>query len=297
MEKAIKEPRLHKKHTISVVNIVLYTLMGAFALATLYPFWYVLIGSFNEGVDYMNGGVWFWPRTPTLYNYQVALEDERLWIGLKNTALRTVINTLLALSFTSLVAYAMSNDKLKGKGFFYKANLFTMFFGGGLVPTFMIIVKLGFYNSFWVYVIPSMYSVYNMIVLSSFFKGIPYELRESAFLDGAGELTIFVKIYLPLSKPVLATVGLWLIVGNWNSYQATLIYTSDQKLMTLQYYLMMLVKQASSVEVDNPLLLEKVNSTTLTYASIVIATIPVLIVYPFLSKHFSKGIMLGAVKG
>ena len=297
MEMVKKEPKLHKVHKIGAFKIILYSLMGVFALITLYPFWYVLIGSFNEGVDYMNGGVWLWPRTATLYNYVVALEDERLLIGFKNTLLRTIINSLVSLSFTSLVAYAMSNKNLKLKGFFYKANLFTMFFSGGLIPTFMIIVKLGFYNKFWVYVIPSMYSVYNMIVLSSFFKEIPNELRESAFLDGAGEWTIFTKIYLPLSKPVLATVGLWLIVGNWNSYQATLIYTSDPKLMTLQYYLMLLIKQSSSVEIDDPLLLEKVNSTTLTYASIVIATIPVLIVYPFLSKHFSKGIMLGAVKG
>ncbi|MBR4419891.1 MAG: carbohydrate ABC transporter permease [Clostridia bacterium] len=297
MEMVKKEPKLQKIRKVSLFKIILYSLMAIFALITLYPFWYVLIGSFNEGVDYMNGGIWIWPREVTLYNYIVALDDERLLIGFKNTALRTVFNTFISLSFTSLVAYAMSNKNLKLKGFFYKANLFTMFFGGGLIPTFMIIVKLGFYNSFLVYIIPSMYSVYNMIVLSSFFREIPEELRESAFLDGAGEWTIFTKIYLPLSKPVLATVGLWLIVGNWNSYQATLIYTSDSGLMTLQYYLMLLIKQSSSVEIDDPLLLEKVNSTTLTYASIVIATIPVLIVYPFLSKYFSKGIMLGAVKG
>ena len=297
MEVVKKEPKLRKIRKVSLFKVILYSLMAIFALITLYPFWYVLIGSFNEGVDYMNGGIWILPREVTLYNYIVALDDERLLIGFKNTSLRTVFNTLISLSFTSLVAYAMSNKNLKLKGFFYKANLFTMFFGGGLIPTFMIIVKLGFYNNFLVYIVPSMYSVYNMIVLSSFFREIPEELRESAFLDGAGEWTIFTKIYLPLSKPVLATVGLWLIVGNWNSYQATLIYTSESRLMTLQYYLMLLIKQSSSVEIDDPLLLEKVNSTTLTYASIVIATIPVLIVYPFLSKYFSKGIMLGAVKG
>ncbi len=281
----------------STFDVVLFLFMACFSLILLYPFWYVLIGSFNEGKDYLTGGVWLFPRQWTLYNYTIAFADKRLGIGFRNTILRTLLNTSLALFFTSLVAYAMSSPKLRFKGFFYKANLFTMFFHGGLIPTYMVIIKLGFYNSFWVYVIPSMYSVYNMIVLSSFFKAIPLELRESALLDGAGELTIFFRIYLPLSKPVLATVGLWLIVGNWNAYQATLIYTSKEELMTLQYYLMLLVKQSSSVEIDDPNLSEKVNSTTLTYASIIIATIPVLAVYPFLAKHFSKGIMLGAVKG
>lgn len=288
--------RLRKNH-ITVFDVALHVLMVLFALLLLYPFWYVLIGSLNEGQDYLTGGIWLLPRTFTMYNYSVAFADERLWVGFRATVSRTVVNTLFALFFTSIVAYAMSSPKLRGKGFFYKANIFTMFFSGGLIPTYMIIVKLGFYNSFWVYVIPSMYSVYNMIVLSSFFKGIPLELRESAVLDGAGELTIFLRIYLPLSKPVLATVALWLIVGNWNAYQATLLYTSDPDLMTLQYYLMLLVKQASSVEIDDPTISDKVNSTTLTYASIVIATVPVLVIYPFLAKYFSKGIMLGAVKG
>jgi len=300
-EVAVKELIKKKKRKLQVFNafdVCLYIFLVIFALLCLYPMWYVFIGALNEGIDYMKGGVWLLPRKITLYNYYVAIQDSRLLISLKNTFLRTIINTLFSLTFTSLTAYGMSHPKFRLRKLYYNLNIFTMFFGGGLIPTFMVITKLGFYNSFWVYVIPSMYSVYNMIIFSNFFKSIPNELRESAEIDGAGELTIFFKIYLPLSKPVFATVGLWLIIGNWNSYMATMIYTSKPELSTLQYYLMSLIKQSLNVEVvEDPSILDKVNSTTLTYASIIVATFPILVVYPFIAKNFTKGMMLGSVKG
>lgn len=296
----MKEPK-KKKFSLQKFNafdVILYIFLVLFAFFCVYPMWYVFTGSFNEGLDYMKGGVWLFPRKFTLYNYYVAIQDKRLLIAFKNTILRTIINTLCALTFTSLTAYGMVHPKFRLRKLYYGLSIFTMFFSGGLVPTFMVITKLGFYNSFWVYVIPSMYSVYNMIIFSTFFQSIPSEIRESAEMDGAGELTIFFRIFVPLSKPVFATIGLWLIIGNWNSYMATMIYTSDESLLTLQYYLMGLIKQSLNVDViDDPSILDKVNSTTLTYASIIIATLPILVVYPLIAKNFTKGMMLGSVKG
>lgn len=288
----------YKLQKFGAFDVILYIFLIIFSILCLYPMWYVLAGSFSEGLDYMKGGVWLFPRKWTLYNYIVAFQDKKLLISFKNTFLRTIINTICALTFTSLTAYGMVHPKFRLRKIYYGLNIFTMFFSGGLVPTFMVITKLGFYNSFWVYVIPSMYSVYNMIIFSNFFQSIPNEIRESAEIDGAGELTIFFRIFVPLSKPVFATIGLWLIIGNWNSYMATMIYTSKESLITLQYYLMSLIKQSLSIDViDDPSILDKVNSTTLTYASIIIATLPILIVYPFIAKNFTKGMMLGSVKG
>lgn len=290
---------MHRRKKMNAADIVIYAVLGLFALITLYPFIYVLAGSFSNGVDYTAGGVWLIPRNATFANYQVVFTDAQIWVSLRNTVIVTVFGTLLSLIFTSGVAYAMAHPKLIGKNFFYGWNLFTMFFSGGLIARFLVYLILGLYDSFAVYLIPSMYSVYNMIVMSSFFRGISEELREAATLDGANELQIWLRIYMPLSKPVLATVTLWVATGFWNSYYATMMYTrGGDELSTLQYYLMMMIKesQVDTSGADGALLLET-SYTTITYAAIVLATIPVVLVYPFFQKYFSKGIMIGAVKG
>ncbi len=286
------------KKKISKFDIVNYTLLGLFALITLYPFIYVIAGSFNDGMDYSAGGVWLVPRKITMANYRVVVADNAFWRAFSVTLSVTILGTATALLVTSAVAYAMSRGELKCKPFFQVFNLITMFFGGGLIPYFLIIVSLGLYDSFWVYILPSAYSVYNMIVISSFFKGIPEDLHEAAVLDGAGELRIWLTIYIPLSKPVLATVGLWLATGFWNSYFSTMVYTRAGNLSTLQYFLMRMIKEA---KVDmgglDPSLVEQTTATTISFAAIVIATLPILCVYPFVQKYFSKGIMIGSLKG
>ena len=285
------------KSQIYAFDIVNFIWMTLFCIMCIYPIFYVFIGSFNQGADYAKGGVYLLPRLLTFENYKIVLKDPDLWHSYMITFLRTAIGTMSALVFTSIVAYAMSRNNLRGKKIFHWINLFTMFFGGGLVPFFLIIKSVGLYDSFWVYIIPAMYSVYNMIVISTFFKSISNELHEAAVIDGAGEFRIWWQIYMPLSKPVLATVALWLAVGHWNSYIDTMIYTSSKNLHSLQYYLYKVITASTLTEGMPESMLQRVSSQTLSLAAIIISIIPVLFFFPFIRKNFQSGIMVGSLKG
>ena len=286
------------KNKMNAFDWINYAILGLFALITLYPFIYVLAGSFNDGMDYAGGGVWLFPRKITLANYTVVMKDVAFWRAFLTTVSVTLIGAVSALLMTSAVAYAMSRKELRFHAVFQWINLFAMFFSGGLIPYFLIINMLGLYDNYLVYIIPSLYSVYNMIIIQSFFKSIPEELREAAVIDGAGELRIWLTIYMPLSKPVLATVSLWLATGFWNSYFNTMVYTRGGDLASLQYHLMKMIKQA---KVDtggmDPSLIEQTTSQTISFAAIIIATLPIVCVYPFIQKHFAKGVMIGSLKG
>jgi len=286
------------KDKMTAFDYINYGILIICALIAAYPLWFVFIGAFSDGQDYMNGGVWLLPRKLTLSNFEVIVSDEMLWYALKNTVLATVIGTLTSLLFTALVSYAMSRPNLKWKKFFRIFNLFTMFFGGGLIPTFVLLRIMGFFDNFLIYIIPSLYSVYNMIIISSFYGSISNELHESAVIDGANEVTIWWKIYMPLSKPILATVTLWGAVAHWNSYFTTMIYSNGQKnMITLQYYLMGVINKSQYSTAIDPAVLLETSSKTVGYASIVLATLPILFVYPFLQRYFTSGSQLGATKG
>lgn len=282
---------------------VLCFFMLLFSIICFYPFWSILVASFNEGGDYMRGGVYFWPRVFTLNNYITAFNNIEIVHSVGVSFARTLIGTTCSLIFTSIVAYGMSLKDLRFKNVLYNVNLFTMFFGGGLVPYYVLIKHLGLINSFWVYIIPSLYSVYNMIIISNFFRSLPEELHESALADGACEFRIFCSIYFPLSKPVLATVGLWLSVGHWNSYFDAMMYTTKTELQTLQFYLVKLIRQSESMKnmagvfgTEDDMIIGT-SMLTIRYATMMIAIVPVLCVYPFVQKYFTKGIMLGSIKG
>ena len=291
----MKKERLHKTTSFSVSGTVIIFILVLIALITLYPFVYTLAGSFNDGTDFEKGGVWLFPRVFTLDNYTAVFSDYRLWIGLGNTVLRTVLGTAAALIVTSCVAYAMSQRELPCKRFFRVFNVITMFFSGGIVPFFLVVNILGLYDNFLVYILPSLYSVYNMIVISTFFRGIGQGVREAAILDGASEMRIWWSVFMPMSTPVLATVGLWIAVMHWNSYLPTLLYTSkDESMWTLQYYLMRIIKDAALPEGDA--VNENVTAQTISFAAMVIAMIPIVCVYPFLQKYFAKGAALGSLK-
>lgn len=293
-----KNSKHRKVNRMLWFDYINYTILFLCVAVMIYPFLFVLGGSFSDGQDYMSGGVWFFPRIWTLANYQVIVSDKILWVAYKNTIIRTVFGSLASLSFTSIVAYAMSRKELKYRGFFQIFNLITMFFGGGLIPFFALINIIGLYDTFWVYIIPALYSVYNMIVLSSGYNSISEELHESAVIDGAGEIRIWLQIYLPLNMAVHATVLLWLAVGNWNSYYGTMIYTrGGENVILLQYYLMGVINKASYTPEVGGEVLEKVTSKTVGYAAIIIAILPILFVYPFLSKYFTKGVAVGSLKG
>lgn len=282
---------------IKAFDVILFILMGLFCLMCLYPIVYVLAGSFNQGSDYSIGGVYFLPRVFTFENYRVVLSDTQMWWSYFVTIGRTVLGTATALIFTAAVAYAMSRPNLKFKPFFYWVNIITMFFSGGLIPYFLIIKTFGLYDNFLVYIIPSLYSVYNMIVLQSGFKSIDGEIHDAAVVDGAGELRIWWQIYMPLSKPVLATIVLWLAVGHWNSYFDTMIYTNSDELQTLQYFLLKAIQTSSMTEGMPPELMERLSAKTISLAAIVISIIPVLCFFPLVRKNFASGIMIGSLKG
>lgn len=199
----------------TVCNTVFLSLLG---FATFYPFWYVLIASLNTGRDFMRGGVWLFPREFTIENYMLAFEDKQIFTALQISVFRTVLGVLIGLLFTAMVAYAMSVKTLPGRQFFNFFWYFTTIFGGGMIPFYMLLRTLRLNTSIWLYIIPSIYSFYNFILLRTNFSSVPYELRESAQIDGASELRIFATIYLPLAKPILATVALFIGVGQWNDW-------------------------------------------------------------------------------
>lgn len=294
-----KHSKLKKMTTFDYIN---YTFMIILMALTIYPFVYVLAGSLNDGMDYMRGGIYFFPRVFSLANYNMVFNDSRLWIGFRTTILRTVIGTVTAVLFTAMVGYAMSRKDLRHRNLYYWINLFTMFFGGGLIPYFLLIKTLGLYDNFLVYIIPSLYSVFNMIIFQNFFREIPEEIHESAVIDGAGEFKIFLRLFMPLSKPVIATVALWVCVYHWNSFFDSMIFTSDPNLQTLQYYLIKVIREASLTQGGAsshvpPQVAQQVSVQTIRYAAIVVSSIPILCVYPFMQKYLTKGIMLGSLKG
>lgn len=287
--------RLNKHiYTFDVVNT---TLLVLFCLCCLYPVIYVVAGSFSQGADYSKGGIYFYPRVFTFENYRIVIENNALWKSYLITVSRTVMGTVTALLFTSIVAYAMSRPNLKFKKVFYGINLFTMFFGGGLIPFFLIIKTIGLYDSFWVYIIPCLYSVYNMIVLQNGFKAVSSEIHDAAFVDGAGEMRIFWTIYMPLAKPVLATIVLWLAVGHWNSYFDCMIYTTSEELQTLQNFLLKAIQTSTMTEGMPPEQMERLSPKTISLAAIIISIIPVLCFFPLIRKNFASGIMIGSLKG
>lgn len=281
-------------------TVVNYTVLSIFCIITLYPIYFVLIGSFNEGNDYMRGGVFLWVRQFSLDNYSVVLQDERLYTGMKITILRTIVGTISSVLFTAMVSYAMSRKYLIGRTPYYWLHLFTMFFGGGLIPYFLVLKSIGLINSFWVYIIPSLFSVFNMIIFNAFFREIPEEMHEAGRVDGASEFKIFALIFIPLAVPVLATVSLWNAVYHWNSFFDAMIFTTKGDLMPLQLLLMKMIREAdviSNSQYIPPQVQKSISVQTIRMAAIIISTVPIMCVYPFIQRYFVAGFMVGSLKG
>ncbi|MEK0314672.1 carbohydrate ABC transporter permease [Cohnella sp. 56] len=289
---------IKKWDAFSIVN---YVFLSLFCLLAIYPMIYVLAGSLNDGNDYMRGGVYFFPRQFSLASYKIVFGDERLYTGFTITLLRTVLGTIASVLFTAMVAYAMSRQKLVGRSVYSWIFLFTMFFGGGLIPYFLVLKFLHLLNTFWVFVIPTMFSVFNMIIMQSFFRELPEEMLESASLDGAGDFGMFARLALPLSMPVLATVAMWNGVWHWNEFYDAMLFTNNDKLMTLQLYMMKLIKESDMISANSqfipPQARRAFSVTTVRMAAIIISTIPILFVYPFMQRYFVTGIMVGSLKG
>lgn len=286
-----------------IFNICNVIIMLVLIVVTLYPFWYSIIGSFNTGSDYAKGGVFLWTRDFTFANYQAVFSDSALIRAFGITIARTIIGTVTHIIFTAIFAYAFSRPNLKFKNAYGTIGLMSMYLSGGLIPFFILINSMGLYNSFWVYIVPTLFSFWNVILFRSYFAELPSALIESAKIDGAGEYRIFFTMILPLSKPVLAAIALFTAVGHWNAYYDAMVYTIGSDLQTVQLYILKLIKSTeaalllSNMSSSSSIGAASVTSTTLQLAAMVSASLPIIAIYPFVQKFFIKGMLIGSVKG
>ncbi|GAB6927284.1 carbohydrate ABC transporter permease [Paenibacillus sp. JCM 10914] len=286
-----------------VFDIANYTFMILVVVVTLYPFLNVLAISLNDSVDTVRGGIYIWPREFTFENYAQIFKYEGLLTGAKISILRTLAGTFLGLLSGTMLGYVLSRIDFQGRKFMSTFLALTMYFSGGMIPVFILIRDLNMMNSFLVYIIPGMISAFNVFVIRSFIDGLPYSLQESAKLDGANDFTIYYKIILPLCKPVLATIALFLAVGQWNSWFDTYLYNgSAPHLTTLQFELMK-VLQSTQGHTSGMMsgqnmaeIVKQVSPESIKMAITIVVTVPILLVYPFLQRYFVKGMTLGAVK-
>lgn len=299
-----------KDRSFDIVNTIVMVLM---IIVSVYPLYYALINSLNDGQDITNFGmVLLWPRKFSAQSWKTVLADASVLKALWITASRTVIVTVISTIITTMFAYAFSRNYLLGKKFYAALGFVSMYINGGIIATFLLISALGMYNSYWVYIIPSLFGgFYNVIIYSSNFKAIPEGLLESAKLDGASEFKIYSRVVMPLSKPVISALAIFTVVGVWNDYQTTLFYTEGTALKTLQYYIVQLVQNSEALEALKTssaagnseiykLLQEAAGPTsakTIELAAMIVASIPMIVIYPFAQKYFTQGMMIGSIKG
>ncbi|MEK8131840.1 carbohydrate ABC transporter permease [Paenibacillus filicis] len=288
-------------------QVIITALLLLLCVSVIYPFLYMLAISLNTGSDAAKGGVYLWPREFTLYNFQVVLGNEVIRQAYWVTIARTIVGTIVGLSVTMLVAFGLSFRSLPLRRVLLGYVLITMLFNGGLIPLYIQLYNLSLINSFWVYILPSAFSAWNMFVMMKFIQGIPDALIESAEIDGAHPFRVLWSIILPLSKPMLAAIGLFTAVMHWNDWFAGAFFVSDQKLIPVQTFLQQLLsaQDMSAVLGGNnnmEALVRGTNMASVTLMSVKMATvmvsaIPILCVYPFLQRYFVKGVLIGSVKG
>ncbi|NEU59391.1 carbohydrate ABC transporter permease [Paenibacillus taichungensis] len=295
-----RTPRIKRRPRVTVAEVILYAFAVLFLIAIIYPIYFIVIASFSDPSSVANGQVWVFPKGFTLEGYRELLRHENIWIGYRNTILYTVVGTLFGLVVNISAAYALSRKDLVGRKFFSLFFIFTMFFSGGLIPTFLTIRDFHLYNTFLVMVLPFSVVVFDMIVARTFFQtSIPGDLWEAAQIDGCGNLRYFVLIVLPLSKAIIAVLGLWIAVGYWNSYFNALIYLKDPNLYPLQLILRNILitnQMQSGMGTGEAAQVALRLANLMRYSVIIIATIPIMCVYPFIQKYFNQGVMIGAVK-
>ncbi len=281
-----------------IFDTVVYSIVILVTVVTLYPFLNVLALSLNDSTDSVRGGISIFPRQLTWQNYEIIFSYPSLLTGFKISVLRTLVGTLLGLASASMLAYTLSRPDFQGRRFVSIFLAMTMYVSGGMVPIYILIRDLGMMNSFAVYVLPGLVSAFNVFVIRSFIDGLPYALQESAKLDGANDFTIFWQVILPLSKPALATIALFLAVGQWNSWFDTYLYNgSNETLTTLQFELMKVLQSTDSGNGDyRSTNMTQVSPESVKMAITIVVTVPILVVYPFLQRYFVKGMTLGAVK-
>lgn len=283
-----------------IMSFVFHLIAILMIIGVMYPLWFVVIASFSNPADVANGEVWLWPKKWELAGYNELFKQPQIWKSYWNTILYTVVGTLIALGVNIPAGYAMSRSDLKGKKFINVFYLIPMFVGGGLIPTYFVVKGFGLLDTFWVMVLPFSVSTYNIIVTRTFFKSsLPESLWEAAQLDGCGTIRYFLQFAIPLSKAIIAVVGLWTAVGQWNQWFNALIYIQNEDLVPLQLLLRrILIANQSLLGAATGTMAQELRqlSDMMKYGSIVISTLPIMCLYPFLQKYFNQGVMIGAVK-
>ena len=285
---------MKKKTTVG--DVVIYAFLGLIAVIMLYPLMNVLAVSLSSANGYANHPLMIWPHEFDSTAYQWVISHHLILSSYRNTIIITVVGTMISMLLTMTLAYPLSVKNLKGRKGFMTYLMITMFFNGGMVPNFYLVRTLGMIDSIWALMVPGALSVYNTILMKNSFEGLPDSLKESAYIDGATDLDIFLKVVLPLSMPILATLTLFYAVGKWNSYFNAILYIRSRSNWTLQLVLREIVSQTESLLNDSTDI-ASLPSQSIKYAVIVVAIIPIMCVYPFLQKFFVKGVMVGAVKG
>ncbi|MDO5417666.1 MAG: carbohydrate ABC transporter permease [Lachnospiraceae bacterium] len=293
--------RIKRSPGDQVVQVFIYLFVGAFALLTLLPFIYVVAGSFATERELTEKAFFLFPETISFNAYQYIFRTGDAIRGLLNSVLVTVVGTLINMFFSCTLAYPLSRPYFKGRTGLMNMVIITMLFSGGMVPSYILVANiLSLKNSFFALWLPTAINAFNMIIIKNYFQGIPMELEEAARMDGSNDLNTFIKIILPLSKPVLASVGLFYAVGHWNSYFNAMLYISDKDKEVIQIVLRRIIFLTSSVATESGFdwgLFGMPPQKAIKMATTVVATVPILLVYPFIQKFFTQGVMVGSVKG
>ncbi len=281
-----------------------FIMLGVILLTALflYPFLYILALSFNDPSDSLRGGIVLWPRKFSTIAYETVFQNSSLLNAYGITIARTVIGSVASVAFTGMFAYGLSKKHLMFRNFYFNLCIVTMFFGGGLIPSVILIKNLGLTNNFLVYIIPALISVYNMLIMKSFFNTLPASLEEAAKIDGCTDIGVFIKIVIPASMPIIATIMLFNAVAQWNSWMDAYLYIKDQQLMPLQTILQRILNQAEAQQTLKDLALgadvisQRITPQAVQLATMVVSIGPIVAVYPFFQKYFVKGMLIGAVK-
>lgn len=301
---------MRKKHgrRLTLFDVIVLILSAGACFITIYPMWYVIIMSISDPVVAAGSGVTFWPSGFYLGSYQIILREMEFWLSARNSVLYVLVGLALMLATTLLVAYPLTRPNLKGRKACVIFLLIPMYFSGGMIPSFILITKLGLYNTPWATILPGAYGIWNIILCKTYLQSIPHELAEAAYIDGAGNMQALTRIYLPLSKPVLAVISIYTIVGIWNSWFGAKLYQPNPAIQPVQLYLQkVLVEQSIDLskmmeqnmtqEMIEAMTAKAMSARQLKYSMIVVVTLPIIMVYPMFQKHFVKGVMLGSLKG
>ena len=284
-----------------VFTVILYIITGILTLVALYPMYFIVIASVSSPTAVSNGEVVLFPVNPTVEAYKKLLDYASIWVGYRNTIIYTVLGTAMILAVNLPAAYALSRKDLVGRRLLNLVYIFPMYFSGGLIPTFMVVRDFGFYDNIWVMIVPFSVITYYIIVARTFFtNSLPDGIWEAAQVDGCGNLRFFFQFVLPLSKAIIAVIGLWAAVGIWNQYMTALIYIRNENLQPLQIVLRSILisnQNMASMTTGSAAAEARQMAELIKYAVIVVSSLPVMCIYPFVQKYFNQGVMIGAVKG